>query len=101
MKIATLAEAFGMDVELHAAGPAQRHCIAAIRNTNFYELSLVHPHVRNPIAPVYACGYSDDLEAVGADGCFPVPDGPGLGVEYDWGYIDAHTVNQHVFAEPK
>src|SRR5690606_10337559 len=38
MKIAHLAEAFGVDVEIHACGPAHRHCMAATRNTNFYEL---------------------------------------------------------------
>jgi hypothetical protein len=38
----------------------------------------------NAMPPVYACGYSDLLEDVGDDGCFPVPDGPGLGVSYDW-----------------
>ena len=38
MKIAHLGEAIGLDVQIHAAGPAQRHCMAAIRNTHFYEL---------------------------------------------------------------
>jgi L-alanine-DL-glutamate epimerase-like enolase superfamily enzyme len=92
MKTAHLAEAFGLDIELHAAGPAQRHCMAAIRNTNFYELSLIGPDVRNPIPDVFACGYSDELEAVGADGCFPVPTGPGLGVTYDWEKIARRTL---------
>ena len=35
MKIAHLAEAFGLDCEYHAAGPSQRHCMAAIRNSNW------------------------------------------------------------------
>jgi L-alanine-DL-glutamate epimerase-like enolase superfamily enzyme len=83
MKTAHLAEAFGLDVELHGAGPAQRHCMAAIRNTNFYELSLVAPGRANPIPQVFACDYRDEVDAVGSDGCFPVPDGPGLGVAYD------------------
>lgn len=91
MKTAHLAEAFGVDVELHGAGPAQRHCMAAIRNTNFYELSLVAPDRRNPIPPVFACDYTEELDAVGADGCFPVPSGPGLGVAYDWDRIRATT----------
>lgn len=92
MKTAHLAEAFGVDVEIHGAGPAQRHVMAAVRNTNFYELSLVAPGRRNPIPPVFACSYSDELEAVGDDGCFPVPQGPGLGVAYDWDRIRASTV---------
>ena len=43
MKVAHAAEGFGLDVELHGGGPAQRHCMASIRNTNYYELGLVHP----------------------------------------------------------
>jgi L-alanine-DL-glutamate epimerase-like enolase superfamily enzyme len=82
MKHAHLAEAFGVDVELHGAGPAQRHCMAAIRNTNFYELSLLAPGRRNPIPDVFG-DYSDELDSVGPDGCVPVPTGPGLGVTYD------------------
>ena len=97
MKIAHLAKAFGVDVEFHACGPAHRHCMAATRNSNFYELALVGPDCPNAIPPVYACGYNDQLDGVGADGCFPVPTGPGLGVTYDWGYIAAHETGRQVF----
>ncbi len=97
LKIAHLAEALGIDVEIHAAGPAHRHLIAALRNTKYYELALVGPGARNPLPPVYACDYSDDLEAVDADGCFPVPEGPGLGVVYDWDWIATHRTRLHVF----
>jgi L-alanine-DL-glutamate epimerase-like enolase superfamily enzyme len=97
MKTAHLAEAFGLDCEVHAAGPAQRHCMAAMRNTNWYELSLVAPGVRNPVPPVFGSGYSDELEAIGPDGCFPVPEGPGLGVEYDWDYINKNRVSLQTF----
>jgi L-alanine-DL-glutamate epimerase-like enolase superfamily enzyme len=87
MKIARVAEGFGTDVEFHAPGPAQRHCIAAVRNTNYYELALVHPDCENTQPPVYEGGYSDMIDAVSSDGTVSVPDGPGLGVEYDWDYI--------------
>lgn len=97
MKIAHLAEGFGLDVEIHASGPAHRHCMAAIRNTNFYEVALVGPQCRNAMPPVYSCGYSDELDAVGSDGCFVVPDGPGLGVTYDWEFIKHNQTRVHVF----
>lgn len=54
MKIAHSAEGYGMDVELHIAGPAQRHCMASMRNSNFYEMGLVHrklSYIASP--PVY------------------------------------------------
>jgi L-alanine-DL-glutamate epimerase-like enolase superfamily enzyme len=69
----------------------------AMRNTNFYEVALVGPDCPNAMPPVYACGYSDALEAVGKDGCFPVPTGPGLGVVYDWDYIAANRTALHSF----
>jgi hypothetical protein len=47
--------------------------------------------------PVYTCGYSDYPEDVGEDGCFPVPDGPGLGVTYDWDLIQRSRTAHHVF----
>lgn len=87
MKIANFAEALGLDVELHAPGPAHRACVAAIRNTNWYELSLVGPSRGCFTPPVYSCGYTDRLEDVAPDGTFPVPAGPGLGVTIDWPMI--------------
>lgn len=98
MKIAHLAEAFGLDCELHGPGPAHRACMSAMRNSNYYELGLVAPILGNAAPPVYACGYSESLEAVGADGCYPVPDGPGLGVRYDWDFIAGHRTQLHAFS---
>jgi L-alanine-DL-glutamate epimerase-like enolase superfamily enzyme len=98
MKIAHVAEGFGIDVEFHAPGPAQRHCIAATRNTNYYELALVHPEAANTQPPVYEGDYSDMIDTVDADGQVRVPEGPGLGVEYDWDYIEANaTGSTHVY----
>jgi L-alanine-DL-glutamate epimerase-like enolase superfamily enzyme len=93
MKVAHLAESFGLDCEMHGAGPAHRHCMSALRNTNFYELALCAPKIGNPKPPIYTCGYSDEPEDVGKDGCFVVPTGPGLGVSYDWDFIKRHEVD--------
>jgi L-alanine-DL-glutamate epimerase-like enolase superfamily enzyme len=98
MKIAHLAEAFGIDAEVHACGPAHRHCMAAMRNSNYYEVALVGPECPNAVPPVYRCGYSDQLDCIGADGCVPVPTGPGLGVQYDWEFIARNRIALHEFA---
>ena len=97
MKIAHLGEAFGIDVEVHACGPAHRHVMGAMRNSNFYEVALVGPDCPNAVPPVYLCGYSDLLECIGSDGCVPVPDGPGLGVIYDWDFINANKTDLTLF----
>lgn len=89
MKIAHAAEGFGLDVAIHAPGPAHRHGFAAIRNCNYYELGLVHPLLKTTRAPIYQ-DYSDDLDVVDSRGHVPVPTGPGLGVKIDWDWVKKH-----------
>ncbi len=97
MKIAHLCEALGLDVQMHACGPAHRAVISALRNTHLYEMALIGPGMANVVPPVYRCGYSDQVEALGRDGCVPVPDGPGLGVSYDWDFIERNRTARFVY----
>ncbi|MDP6070743.1 MAG: enolase C-terminal domain-like protein [SAR202 cluster bacterium] len=92
MKVAHAAEGFGLDVEFHGGGLPHRHCIAAVRNTNYYELGLLNPKVSGTKPPIYPPEFTDELEGVDSNGHVVVPDGPGLGVEIDWDYINAHHV---------
>lgn len=99
MKIARVAEGFGLDVEYHAPCPARRHCMAASRNSNYYELALVHPDCTNPRhVPAYGGDYSEELDAIDSDGTVPVPDGPGLGVPIDWDYIEDRAIRTRVYS---
>ena len=93
MKCAHLAEAFGIDIEIANCSPAQRHCVASLRNTSRYEICNVGPDCPNATPPIYACGYEDQMSAIGEDGCVAVPEGPGLGVCYDWDYISDNELN--------
>jgi L-alanine-DL-glutamate epimerase-like enolase superfamily enzyme len=97
LKIAHFCQALGLDLQYHACGPAHRAVMAATPNTHFYEMALLGPDMPNTVPPVYTCGYSDQAEAIGQDGCVPVPDGPGLGVSYDWDFVERHRVAHHVF----
>ena len=98
IKRARVAEGFGLDIEFHAPGPAQRQCLAAIRNTNYYELALVHPDCESTQPPVYSGDYSDRIDSIDGDGTVGVPDGPGLGVDYDWEFIKENkTGSTHVY----
>jgi L-alanine-DL-glutamate epimerase-like enolase superfamily enzyme len=90
MKIAHACEGLGVDVEFHGPGPAQRQCMAAVRNTNYYEMGLLHPKApASNLADVYL-DYRDDLTAIDGEGNVPVPQGPGLGVLIDWDWVEHH-----------
>jgi L-alanine-DL-glutamate epimerase-like enolase superfamily enzyme len=97
MKIAHFCEALGLDLQLHACGPAHRACISAIRNTHMYEMALMGPNMPNITPPVYTCGYSDHPQDLPTNGQVPVPQGPGLGVTYDWNFINAHQTTAQTF----
>ncbi|MCC6457900.1 MAG: mandelate racemase [Caldilineaceae bacterium] len=97
MKIAHFCEALGLDVQLHACGPAHRAVMSALRNTHFYEMALIGPGMPNAVPPVYSSDYSDQPQDLGRDGTVPVPTGPGLGVEYDWDYIEQHRTALFVY----
>lgn len=97
IKTARMAEAFGLDVEIHAPGPAHRQVIGAIRNTNYYELAELGPKLKNVLPPCYACGYKDDIDSIDADGYIDIPNGPGLGVTYDWDWLNSHATDRWVF----
>lgn len=99
MKIARIAEGFGLDVEFHLASPATRHCMAATRNTNYYELGLVAPDCPVPHSepPIYEA-YTDSIDAA-TDGAYPVPKAPGLGVEYDWDFVRSNAVRTTVHGD--
>ncbi len=98
MKIAHFGEAVGIDVQLHACGPAHRACMAAMRNTHFYEMALIGPDMPNLIPPVYLSDYDDNPSGLDEDGCVPVLAGPGLGVTYDWDFITKQQTGLHRFS---
>lgn len=98
MKIAAIAEANGLDVELHGGGLAHRHCMAAIRNTNYFELGVGIHKVKQTKAPIYPDRqWMDELDSVDAQGCIDVPEGAGLGVPLDWTFINAHKRGEAVY----
>jgi L-alanine-DL-glutamate epimerase-like enolase superfamily enzyme len=98
MKIAAMAEASGLDVELHGGGLAHRHCMASIRNTNYFELGVGIHKVKQTKAPIYADRqYMDEIDSADENGCINVPEGPGLGEPLDWDFINAHKSGEVVY----
>jgi len=94
MKLAYACEALGIDIEFHGPGPAQRQCMAAIRNTNYYEMGLLHPKAdASHPAHLYADGYADTLDAIDDKGHVPIPQGPGLGVPINWDWVEQNQTD--------
>jgi len=86
IKIARLAESFGVNCEITSVGAmygfVHAHVLGAIRNCNFFEGWKVGSQggellIKNPLV----------LE----NGHLPVPKGPGLGIELDWGEVEKRT----------
>jgi L-alanine-DL-glutamate epimerase-like enolase superfamily enzyme len=91
VKLAHACEALGLDIEFHGPGPAQRQCMSAVRNTNYYEMGLIHPQAPGSSdIPLYLGDYRDSLDAIDKKGHVPVPQGPGLGVEINWEWVNKH-----------
>jgi L-alanine-DL-glutamate epimerase-like enolase superfamily enzyme len=88
MKTAHLAESFGLRCELHTAiyhalEIVNLHCCAAISNCEFFEL-LYPPKYMN-------LGMKNNLD-IDSEGYAHPPDNPGIGVEWDWDFIDRCTI---------
>jgi L-alanine-DL-glutamate epimerase-like enolase superfamily enzyme len=86
-KACAMAELFGYDLEIHGLGGflmdvANLHVALSVENCEFVE---AHD-------PLYERGAVGRPLAIDADGYRILPDGPGLGVELDWDWIDDHTV---------
>lgn len=87
IKTAALADAFGMRCELHtcvyhALDLVNLHVAAATTTSRYFE--LLFPLEDNNFGL---------LEGIQIDDGYAVPpDRPGLGILYDWDYIDNHTV---------
>lgn len=86
LKIARLAESFGVNCELTSKGTGfgfvHAHVIGAIRNCSYFEATGTGsqggaPLIKNPLQI--------------QDGHLPVPQGMGLGMELDWGEIEQQT----------
>ena len=93
IKLAYACEALGIDLEFHGPGPAQRQCMAAIRNTNYYEMGLLHPKAPASHDAELYLDYRDELEGIDANGHVPIPQGPGLGVAINWDWVERNRVS--------
>jgi L-alanine-DL-glutamate epimerase-like enolase superfamily enzyme len=89
LKSAHLADAFGMNCEIHGNGAANLAICCAIKNCTWYERGLLHPFLDYDEVPAYLKSLPDPMDS---DGFVHVSERPGLGEDIDFDYIAAHTV---------
>ncbi len=89
LKIAHLAESFGMDCEVHGTGAGNLAVCAAIPNTRFYERGLLHPFIDYDRPRAYQRRIDDEMDQ---DGFVHLSPEPGLGHDLDLDYIRANRV---------
>jgi len=92
LKVAHLAESFGMQCEVHGNGAANLAVCAAIKNTRWYERGLLHPFLEYDEVPAYLHTLADPMDA---DGYVHLSQLPGLGEDINFAYIEAHTVQNY------
>ena len=68
--------------------------MAAVKNSNYYEVVWVHPNVPSFNAPIHKNMNVDTLGCIDREGMITIPDGDGFGVEYDMDYISSHSAGK-------
>ena len=89
LKVATLAESFGMDCEIHGNGAPNLNVIGAIKNCRWYERGLLHPFLNYDEPPAYLNSIVDPMDE---DGFVHLPTLPGLGEDINFNYIATNTL---------
>jgi len=90
MKTAHLAESFGVQCELHTTiyhplEVVNLHCCCAISNCEFFELLYPLSYME--------FGMKNALD-IDTDGYARPPQQPGIGVEFDWDFIESCTIQK-------
>lgn len=86
-----LAESVGMTCEVHGNGAPSLALVGATFVSKWYERGLLHPHSDYDWLPPHLSSQVDPLDA---DGCVTLPETPGLGVDVDVDYVNAHTIER-------
>ena len=92
MKIVHLAEAHGVSCEIHSPGGGNLHVLGAMAIPGkWYERGLLHPFTDYEVPPPWLNRIIDPMDK---DGFVPVPQGPGLGYDINFAYINGNLVTE-------
>lgn len=88
MKIAHLAEAFNVAMEVHGGGAGNLNSLGAMSIPGqFYERGLLHPFIDYEQAPGYLHSKIDSMDN---SGYVQIPQTPGIGLDINFDYIQNH-----------
>ncbi len=90
LKVAHLAESFGMNCEVHGGGPANLAVVCAIRNCDYYERGLLHPFIDYDEPAAYLNKLADPMDE---EGYVHASQEPGLGHDINFDYINGNLVH--------
>jgi len=85
LKTAHICEAYGITCAMHGNSVTCLHAACAIYNSPYYERLVPATYYAPP-------GIRDAATEEHGDGCARPWDSPGLGIEVDWDWVDAHTI---------
>jgi L-alanine-DL-glutamate epimerase-like enolase superfamily enzyme len=93
IKIAHLAEAFGMRMEVHGGGAGNLHVLCAMGIPGeFYERGLLHPFIDYEQPPPWLNRLVDPMDD---EGYVHVSQDPGLGLDINFDYIQEHLLETY------
>lgn len=92
LKVAYMADAFGMNCEVHGNGAANLAVCAAIKNCQWYERGLLHPFLEYDEVPAYLNSLADPMDS---EGFVHLSQQPGLGEDINFDYIAAHSLENY------
>ena len=90
-KLANICQTFGVQCELHGGGWAHAQVLAATSGATceYYERGVLRPGEDYDTPPPHLKAIPDPMDG---DGNIVVSQEPGLGMEYDWDYIDENRI---------
>ena len=92
-KAVSMYEAFGVPCEIHVGGFGNMAILGstAEETCEYYERGLLRHDEDYDVTPPSLKRPADPMDE---DGCVHLPQGPGLGIEFDWDYINENLVEE-------
>jgi L-alanine-DL-glutamate epimerase-like enolase superfamily enzyme len=93
MKIAHLAESFGMRMEVHGGGVGNLHVLCAMSFPGeFYERGMLHPFIDHDATPAWL---NRPIDPMDDQGFVHISQDPGLGMDINFDYIQDNLIESY------